>query len=234
MAETHNRKFPYNVTSAMRTTRPNGNVPLSIRTPSPWNSRILVVVLRGASARMDHYHERGILWWDVYNVDPEKVFVTGGSSGAMISNVLAATYPELIKAVWLYSGGPAGYFASASGGVAEWNSQCSQGQVVRTPQECATIVQNMYPGYNGARRPKMQIWHGSADTTLFPQNYEETIKQWTAVFNVSQTPTSVRQNYLEQMYTTSDYGLDVQGIYAEGTGHSVLPHLQDLEAWFGL
>ncbi len=34
----------------------------------------------------------------------------------------------------------------------------------------------MFPGYDGPR-PKMQIWHGSADSTLAPANYQETIKQ---------------------------------------------------------
>ena len=46
----------------------------------------------------------------------------------MMSNVLAATYPELIKAVSLYSGVPAGCFVSSSGGVAAWNNTCSGGQ----------------------------------------------------------------------------------------------------------
>jgi len=52
----------------------------------------------------------------------------------------------------------------------------------------------MYPGYTGTR-PRMQIWHGSTDGTLAPQNYQETIKQWTNVFGVSQTPTATKKNY---------------------------------------
>ncbi|PGH11102.1 hypothetical protein AJ79_05047 [Helicocarpus griseus UAMH5409] len=168
-----------------------------------------------------------------YGADPERVYVTGGSSGAMMSNVLAATYPDLIKAVSLYSGVPAGCFVSSSGAVAAWNNTCSGGQSIATPEQWANVVLDMYPGYDGPR-PKMQIWHGSADRTLYPQNYEEKIKQWTAVFGVDQTPTNVQENTPEQSYTTSDYGENVQGIYAEGTGHSVLPHLEESEAWFGL
>jgi acetylxylan esterase len=65
---------------------------------------------------------------DKYGVNRERVYLTGGSSGAMMGNVMAATYPELLKAVSVYSGVPAGCFVSSSGGVAAWNNTCSGGQ----------------------------------------------------------------------------------------------------------
>ncbi len=80
----------------------------------------------------------------------------------------------------------------------------------------------------------MQIWHGSADTTLAPQNYQEELKQWTTVFDVSMTATDAKPNTPESQYTTSNYGPNVQGIYAQGVGHSVPSHLAASEAWFGL
>ncbi|KAI2617467.1 carbohydrate esterase family 1 protein [Hypoxylon sp. NC1633] len=168
-----------------------------------------------------------------YGADPTRVYVTGGSSGAMMSNVLAATYPELISAVSLYSGVAAGCFVSASGGVDQWNNSCSGGQSQATPDKWRQVVLDMYPAYSGPR-PKMQIWHGSADATLAPQNYQEEIKQWTGVFNVTQQPTSAVQNSPKQGYTTSNYGDFVQGIYAQGVGHSVPSNLTASEIWFGL
>ena len=92
---------------------------------------------------------------DKYKIDPKKVFVTGGSSGGMMSNVLAATYPELISAVSLYSGVPAGCFVSASGAAAAWNNTCSGGQSISTAQHWGDVVRGMYPGYNGTR-PRMR------------------------------------------------------------------------------
>jgi acetylxylan esterase len=47
-----------------------------------------------------------------YNGDPSKVFTVGGSSGAMITNVLAATYPGVFSAGSSYSGVPAGCWGS--------------------------------------------------------------------------------------------------------------------------
>jgi acetylxylan esterase len=151
----------------------------------------------------------------------------------MMSNVLAATYPELIQAVSLYSGVPAGCFVSSSGGVDQWNNTCSGGQSIATQEKWAAVAKDMYPGYNGAR-PKMQIWHGSVDSTLAPQNYQETIKQWTGVFGVSTTATDTKANTPEANYATSNFGPNVQGIYATGVGHSVPSHLKQSEEWFGL
>jgi acetylxylan esterase len=80
----------------------------------------------------------------------------------------------------------------------------------------------------------MQIWHGSTDGTLAPANFQETIKQWTNVFGVSQTPTSTLKNYPQANYQTDNYGESVQGIYANGVGHSVPANLTASELWFGL
>ncbi|CAK7197746.1 hypothetical protein SEUCBS139899_000394 [Sporothrix eucalyptigena] len=170
---------------------------------------------------------------DKYKVDPAKVFVTGGSSGAMMSNVMAATYPELISAVSLYSGVAAGCFVSSSGGVDQWNNSCSGGSSKATAEKWGDVARAMYPEYTGSR-PRMQIWHGSADGTLAPGNYQEEIKQWTNVFGVTQTPTDTRKNYPQANYQTDDYGDHVEGIYATGVGHSVPANLTASEIWFGL
>ncbi|KAI8189002.1 Efflux pump dotC [Colletotrichum sp. SAR 10_75] len=142
-----------------------------------------------------------------YNGDKSKVFVTGTSSGAMMTNVMAATYPELFAAGIAYSGVPAGCFYT--GTVNGWNSTCSQGQSISTQAVWAQTALNMYPGYSGAR-PRMQIYHGSADTTLYPQNWNETIKQWTGVFGYSLTPQQTLPGTPSGQYTKYIYGPNLQ------------------------
>lgn len=97
---------------------------------------------------------------DKYGGDKDRVFVTGSSSGAMMTNVLAGAYPDVFKAASAYSGVPDGCFsvagASATGDPA-WNSQCAQGQLTKTAQQWGDLVRSYYPGYSGSR-PRMLMY----------------------------------------------------------------------------
>jgi len=47
----------------------------------------------------------------------------------------------------------------------------------------------MDPGYTG-HRPRVQMFHGSADTTINPQNFQQAILEWTNVLGLGANPTS--------------------------------------------
>ncbi|KAG6857703.1 hypothetical protein H0H87_004119 [Tephrocybe sp. NHM501043] len=66
-----------------------------------------------------------------YNVDASRVFATGTSSGAMMTNVLAGAYPDLFAAGAAFAGVPYGCFA----GPDLWNSACATGTITKTAQE---------------------------------------------------------------------------------------------------
>ncbi|PSR97253.1 carbohydrate esterase family 1 protein [Coniella lustricola] len=167
-----------------------------------------------------------------YGADASRVFVTGSSSGAMMTNVLAATYPEVFAAGTVYSGVPAGCFYT--GTVDGWNTTCAEGQSIHSQEVWAETALNMYRGYTG-KRPKMLIFHGSADNVLYPPNFNETIKQWTGVFNMSVSPVSTQTGTPSSVYTKTTYGNgSVVGIYGQGIGHTV-PIMGDQDlAWFGI
>jgi acetylxylan esterase len=170
---------------------------------------------------------------DKYKADATKVFVTGSSSGAMMTNVLAATYPGMFAAGIVYSGVPAGCFFTNS--VNGWNNSCANGQVSGTGARWAQWVTDAYPGYNGSR-PRMQIYHGSADSTLGAPNYKETIKQWATVFGYNpDKPDSDQKNTPQSGYTTDTWGTNkLVGIYAQGVGHTVPIRGDDDMKFFGL
>ncbi|MFE9313113.1 PHB depolymerase family esterase [Streptomyces sp. NPDC006706] len=156
-----------------------------------------------------------------YGADPARVFVTGASSGAMMTNVLLGDYPDVFKAGAAFMGVPFGCFATTDG--SEWNSACANGTVIRTPQQWGDLARGAYPGYNGPR-PRMQVWHGTEDTTLRYPNFGEEIKQWTDVLGVSQTPAFT--DHPQSTWTRTRYGgtgtqAPVEAVSIQGTGHTL-------------
>lgn len=93
-----------------------------------------------------------------YGGDASRVYVTGSSSGAMMTNVLAGAYPDVFKAGSVYSGVPDGcfYVAGATAGMATpgWNNQCAQGDLIQTAAQWGALTRSYYPGYTGTY-PKM-------------------------------------------------------------------------------
>ncbi|KAJ7074851.1 carbohydrate esterase family 1 and carbohydrate-binding module family 1 protein [Mycena belliarum] len=168
-----------------------------------------------------------------YGADASRIFVTGSSSGAMMTNVMCATYPELFRAASVYSGVAAGCFVSSSGAVDAWNSSCALGQVSESSAQWASTVRAMYPSYTGAY-PPIQEYHGTADTTLYFNNLGEEIKEWAGIFGYNAAaPTQVLSNTPLSGYTKSIYGPNLQGIVGQGVGHSV-PIMGDEDMkWFG-
>ncbi|MGW3966700.1 extracellular catalytic domain type 1 short-chain-length polyhydroxyalkanoate depolymerase [Amycolatopsis sp. NPDC005003] len=156
-----------------------------------------------------------------YNVDPGRIVVSGFSSGAMMTNVLAAEYPDVFSAGSAYSGVPAECFATTDGSL--WNSQCAGGNVVKTAQQWADQAHAMYPGYTGAY-PRMQLWHGDQDTTLAYRNFGEELKQWTALHSLTTTPSFT--DHPQASWTRTRYGdigtrATVEGVVIAGTGHTL-------------
>jgi len=150
------------------------------------------------------------------NGDPSRVYVTGASSGGMMTNVLLGDYPDVFKAGAAFMGVPFACFATTDGSM--WNSTCSAGNSIKTPQQWGDLVRGAFPGFSGTR-PRMQLWHGTTDTTLAYPNFGEEIKQWTNVLGVSQTPTST--DTPQSGWTRTRYGSQVEAYSIAGVGHSL-------------
>jgi poly(hydroxyalkanoate) depolymerase family esterase len=156
-----------------------------------------------------------------YNADSNRIFVTGASSGAMMTNVLLGVYPDVFRAGAAFAGVPFACFATTPPNT--WNSECANGQVVRTPQQWGDLVRNAFPGYTG-QRPRMQIWHGTNDDTLRYPNFTEQVKQWTNVHGLSQTPSSTdtpQSGWTRTRYGGTGTTAPVEAISLQGVGHNV-------------
>jgi cellulase/cellobiase CelA1 len=104
-----------------------------------------------------------------------------------------------------------------------WNSNCANGTIIRTAQEWGNLVRGAFPGYTGAR-PRMQVFHGTTDTTLRYPNFGEEIKQWTNVHGVSQTPSftdTPQSGWTRTRYGGTGIMAPVEAISIANVGHSL-------------
>jgi len=169
-----------------------------------------------------------------YNADPDRTYATGTSSGAMMTNVLLGVYPDVFKAGASFAGVPFACFATTNG--SEWNSECANGTIIKTPQQWGDLVRNAYPGYTGAR-PRMQIWHGTNDEILRYPNFGEQVKQWTNVHGLSQTPTftdTPQSGYTRTRYGASGGMAPVEAISMQGVSHNLPVDAAQAIRFFGL
>jgi acetylxylan esterase len=169
-----------------------------------------------------------------YAADPKKVFVTGTSSGCMMTNVMIATYPDLISAATCYSGVAAGCLAGSPGASpGSADPTCANGQKIKSQAEWGAIVRAMYPGYNGSY-PRLATWHGTADSLVKYPNLGEQLKEWSGIHGVSfsKNVTNNPQNGYTQMVYGD--GTKLVGYSAQGVGHVVPQHEADDLKWWGL
>ncbi|KAI4604561.1 hypothetical protein J4E80_011040 [Alternaria sp. BMP 0032] len=169
-----------------------------------------------------------------YNADPTKVFVTGSSSGCMMTNVMMATYPDVIAAGSCYSGVAAGCVAGSPGASPSTaDPRCANGQVIKSQAEWVAQVKAMYPGYSGTY-PRMATWHGTADSLVKIPNLGEQLKEWSGLLGVSFSKNET--NNPQSGYTKMVYGdgTKLVGYSALNVGHTVPVHEAEDLKWFGL
>jgi acetylxylan esterase len=124
-----------------------------------------------------------------YKANANRVYATGTSSGAMMTEALLAVYPDVFKAGAEFSGVPAGCWADGYAASNQWSGNCAGGKTTYTAQQWGDKVRAMDTGYSG-HRPRVQLWHGDADPTISPNNQTEAIKEWTNVLGLGTSPTS--------------------------------------------
>ncbi|MBQ1023429.1 PHB depolymerase family esterase [Micromonospora sp. C95] len=157
-----------------------------------------------------------------HNADPDRVYATGSSSGGMMTNHMLALYPDVFKAGAAFMGVPFNCFANAAD-YPPGSSQCTGGNMNRTPQQWGDAVRQAYPGYSGPR-PRVQLWHGTNDTLVPFSLLQEAVEQWTNVFGLSQTPTSTdtpQANWNRRRFADSGGTVQVEAYSIQGAGHSL-------------
>ncbi len=115
-------------------------------------------------------------------IDSSRVYVTGFSSGAAMATVMAATYPDVFSAASIMSGLP---YACATQLADAYT--CMNPGVTKTADQWSTLVK---AAFASSTYPRVQLWQGTADTTVAPMNEQQLALQWTDVAGVAMTPTA--------------------------------------------
>lgn len=115
-------------------------------------------------------------------VNAQRVYVTGLSAGAAMSNVLLAVAPDVFTRGSVIAGLP---FACATTQIEAFS--CMSGPTNQTPAQWGALVRAV-SGSNAP--PRVQLWHGSSDTTVVPANLTEEVDQWTDVNGIDATAES--------------------------------------------
>ena len=151
----------------------------------------------------------------------------------MMGNVLSAVYPDVFAAASVYSGVAAGCMAVPDGVAPNPYDPCALGRIIKTPQQWGDIVRGYNPTYKGPW-PRMQIFHGTADTIVVYQNFIEDLKQWSNVHGVKFSRNST--NTPERGYTEMIYGDGhlLTGYSALDVPHVVPQHPKEALSFFGL
>jgi esterase, PHB depolymerase family len=158
-----------------------------------------------------------------YGADAGRVFVTGVSSGAMMTQVLLGAYPDVFAAGASFAGVPFGCYEpeNSEGKYGYWHDGCARGQVIKSAEEWGNRVRAAYPGYDGWR-PKVALFHGTADEVVSYVNHGEAVKEWTNVLGLGDQPTQVVSNTPLSGWTKSVYGNGwLQAWSAQGVPHDI-------------
>jgi poly(hydroxyalkanoate) depolymerase family esterase len=153
-----------------------------------------------------------------YHSDSKRVFVSGLSAGAGMTADLLADYPDVFAGGSVDSGLPAQCATSQSAA-----SGCQQNNQNLTPAQWGDKVRGSDPGWTGPW-PRVAIWQGTADYTVYPVNATELRDQWTNVWGVSQTASgtqSLTGGTTESVYDDANGNPAVELYSISGMGHGL-------------
>jgi poly(hydroxyalkanoate) depolymerase family esterase len=116
-----------------------------------------------------------------HGIDPSRIFVTGLSAGGAMASAMLATYPEVFAAGAILAGVAYGCAADVAGAF-----DCMGGRARSDAKELARHVRRASP--HKGPWPRVQVWQGSADTTVVPSNADAIVLQWAALHGLEPRP----------------------------------------------
>jgi len=115
-------------------------------------------------------------------INSEKIFISGFSSGGAMASIMLATWPEVFDAGAIMSG------ITYACSMFPWEAQpCIMPGIDRGPAEWASRVRDAFPEYEGTY-PRLSLWQNARDPVVGVLNLSELVEQWTEVHGIDRVP----------------------------------------------
>jgi poly(hydroxyalkanoate) depolymerase family esterase len=162
---------------------------------------------------------RQMITWmlEHYALDNQRVFITGMSSGGLLTNVMLASYPDVFAA-----GAPQSAYPYKCANTFDELKPCADDTRDLSAETWGELATNAFPGFFGDR-PKVSIWHGEADTLIVPSNLDRQVEQWASVMGVDRDADRVDEiaGHVRQRYNDQNGQPVIETYLIVGMGHAV-------------
>lgn len=154
-----------------------------------------------------------------WNIDPDRVYLVGMSSGAFMISDVGASYPDLYAAIAIVAGGPYGSSITAL-----FNPVAPM--LAQTEMQARQAYEAM--GAYRRQIPFIEI-HGSVDTTVYPQNGDNAVRQWLmtnnlVAGNVPSSPYPLNPTFIAQQQKAGGYAYEIRE-YRSSNGCLIGSHI---------
>lgn len=159
---------------------------------------------------------------ETYDLDRERVFVTGLSAGGAMATAMLANYPEMFAGGGIIAGLPYG-----SARTIPEAFDRMRGHGGPSEQDLQRLLQRSST-YSGPW-PRVSIWQGSSDHTVAPSNADAIASQWRGVHKLKTEPSRLTTagSHSRQAWhnAAGDVAIEINTIHGMGHGAPLDGHL---------
>lgn len=151
-----------------------------------------------------------------FDIDENRIFVTGLSAGGAMASVMLAAYPEVFAGGAIIGGLPYGSASNVQEAFdAMFNDRAPSGRALGDRVRAASK--------HGGPWPRISVWHGTADTIVKPSNAEHVVSQWLNVQGLQREPSQLEQGagYTRRVWANTHGQPVLEFFTVTGMGHGV-------------